>query len=195
MASAWIRTITNSTPLTIRFTQSDPMMHPVIEQSHNVRIVEQNVQNPQGNVQVQSGQTIEVAPGGSLTASWFAIPWQGYGQLVVEGNGKRVVFTTGPKNGSDYLIVNGVYREDLRIGAQHGWQNLEMAVNINDSGEPVFVPGNLQDFGLLQKALWELGKWLISHFLGQSAQTAETARFAQEMEDAEQAPAADQPVG
>lgn len=170
MASAWIRTITNTTPLTIRFIQFDPMMHPTIEQSHNVRIVEQNVQNPHGGVQVQSGQTIEVAPGGSLTASWFAIPWQGYGQLIVESsNNKRVMLTTGPKNGSDYLIVNNTINESLRIGAQHGWQNLELSVNINDSGEPVFVPGNLQDFGFLQKALMDLGIWLLKTLLGQNA--------------------------
>jgi len=179
MASAWIRTITNSTPLTIRFIQSDPMMHPTIEQSHNVRIVEQNVQNPQGGVQVQSGQTIEIAPGGSLTASWFAIPWQGYGQLVIEGNNRRAVFTTGPKNGNDYLIVNGTINESLRIGQQHGWQNLELSVNMNDDGQPVFVPGNLQDFGFLQKALWDLGVWLLSHFLGQGPKAA----FVQEEAD------------
>ncbi|MFZ5636137.1 MAG: hypothetical protein ACOY82_06070 [Pseudomonadota bacterium] len=160
MASAWIRTITNSTQLTIRFIQSDPMMHPVIEQSENVRILEQNVQNPHG-VQVQSGQTIEVGPGGSLTASWFAIPWQGYGKLVVQGPHSTTIFMTGPKNGSDYLIVNGTIDESLRIGGQNAWQNLELFVDINTEGRPVFRPGGLQDLTLLQQGLWELGKWIL----------------------------------
>lgn len=169
MASAWIRTITNSTQHTLQFIQSDPMMHPTIEQSHNVRIVEQGIQNPQGNVQVQSGQTIEVGPGGSLTASWFAIPWQGYGSLVFKNGDRHLTFTTGPKNGVDYLIVNGAFNETLRIGNQHGWQNLELALNFNTQGEPVWVVVNQQDFGFLQKALLDLGVWVLKQLLGQKS--------------------------
>ena len=166
MASAWIRQITNSTQHTLQFILSDPMMHPTIEQSHNVRIVEQGIQNPQGNVQVQSGQTIEVGPGGSLTASWFAIPWQGYGTLVFKNGNRKVTFTTGPKNGIDYLIVNDSFNETLRIGNQHGWQNLELSININEQGEPVWTVGNMQDFDFLKKPLYDLGRWLLDQLLG-----------------------------
>ena len=167
MASAWITRITNSTQHTLQFIQSDPMMHPTIEQSQNVRIVEQGVQNPQGGVQVQSGQTIEVGPGGSLSASWFAIPWHGYGTLVFKNGNKQITFTTGPKDGADYLIVNGAINEALKIGNQHGWQNLELSVNINDDGEPAWVVGSTQDFSFLQKALYELGQWMLKYLLSQ----------------------------
>ena len=166
MASAWIKTITNSTQHTLQFIQSDPMMHPTIEQSHKVRIVEQNNNNPQGGVQVQSGQTIEIAPGGSLTANWFAIPWQGSGTLVFKKGDRHVTFTTGPKNGVDYLIVDGVVDETIRIGQQHGWQNLELSLNISDEKGPVLTPGNMQDFGFLQKALLDLAYRLLQYLLG-----------------------------
>lgn len=136
------------------------MMHPVIEQSQNVRIVEQNIQNPHG-VQVQSGRTIEVSPGGSLTASWFAIPWQGFGTLVVEGPNTMTIFTTRSMNGFDYLILDGRINEKLRIGNEHHWQNLEFHVDINTNGRPMFTPGNLQDFSGLQKALVDVGRWLL----------------------------------
>lgn len=177
MASAWITRINNSTPHTLQFIQSDPMMHPTIEQSQHVRIVEQGVQNPHGGVQVQSGQTIEVGPGGWLTASWFAIPWHGFGTLVFRNGNKHVTFTTGPKNGVDYLIVNGTIDEKLRIGQQHGWQNLELSVNINDDGQPVWVVGNMQDFGFLQQALYELGVRLLRYLLPQLSQSSEPSEF------------------
>lgn len=92
------------------------------------------------------------------------------------------MFATGPKNGSDYLIVNSTINESLRIGAQHGWQNLELSVNINDSGEPVFVPGNLQDFGFLQKALMDLGMWLLRYLPGQNARAEFTTEEADSSE-------------
>ena len=59
MASAWITSIENNSSRTVKFIQIDRNMHPVIETSSHVRIVEQGVSDPQKR-QVQSGQTIEV---------------------------------------------------------------------------------------------------------------------------------------
>jgi len=164
MASAWITSIVNSSSHTLRFIQSDPNMHPVIASSSGVKIVEQGVQNPQG-VQVQSGQTIEVAPGGQLTASWFAIPWNGFGTLKIKNNDKELVYTTGPQDGKDYLMINGAVTKSIPIGQQNAWQNLEFSVTVSDDGGLLFTPGNAQDFSELQGVLLDLAEKLLEMLL------------------------------
>ncbi|MGH8493389.1 MAG: hypothetical protein ACRERR_09840 [Moraxellaceae bacterium] len=152
MASGWIVRITNNSNYEFIFRQTDNNMHPVIGSSNGVDIIEQGVQNPQ-NVQVQSGQQIRVRPGGRLTASWFAIPWQGWGNLAISHNNNIVNTTTGPHEGKDYLIFDGVADKALFIGQQHGWQNVEFEVEIDNKGGMVFKPVGGNDFDWLRKQL------------------------------------------
>jgi hypothetical protein len=69
MSFAWIVCIRNQSNSNVIFRQSDPDKHPVINSSQNVTIIEQNVVNPSGGIQVQSGNAIQIGPGGMLTAS------------------------------------------------------------------------------------------------------------------------------
>lgn len=155
MASGWITRITNNSQYEFIFRQIDNNMHPVITSNNGVDILEQGVSNPQ-NVQVQSGQQIRVRPGGSLSASWFAIPWNGWGSLTIRHNNNSVVVVTGPHDGKDYLIFDGVVDKALFIGNQHAWQNVEFEIAIDDKGGMVFKPIGGNDFDWLRQKLLEL---------------------------------------
>jgi len=165
MASGWIVSIVNNSAYEFVFRQTDNNMHPVIGNSSNVDIVEQNISNPQ-NVQVQSGQRIRVRPHGRLSASWFAIPWLGWGNLEITHNANRQNLVTGPDNGTDYLIFDGVADKKIPIGQQHGWQNVEFEVVIDEKGGFIFNPVGGNDFDWMRKMLFEFAIDLFRKLLG-----------------------------
>ena len=151
MASAWITSIENNSSHAVRFIQIDRNMHPVIETSSHVRIVEQGVSDPQKR-QVQSGQTIEVLPKGRLTATWFAIPWKDWGTLEIAIN-HSLIYTIGPSGDKDHLIVSGQVDENFPIGGVGMWENVEFKVVIDDVKGIVFVPVDSIGYTALQYLL------------------------------------------
>jgi hypothetical protein len=156
MASAWIVSIVNNSKEEFIFQQTDPNMHPVIEDSSGgVEIVEQHIQNPQ-RVQVQSGQHIRVPAGARLKSSWFAIPWQGWGNLEISHGDKRQNIVTGPQGGKDYMIFDGAVNTNILIGNQNAWQNVEFEVTIDSEKGLVFKPIGNNDFDWLRQALIDI---------------------------------------
>lgn len=151
MAAAWITSVENNSSRTIRFIQTDQHMHPVIETSSRVRIVEQGVSDPRKR-QVQSGQTIEVLPNGRLTATWFAIPWKDWGALEIAIN-HSLIYTVGPSGDKDYLIVSGQVDENFPIGGVGMWENVEFKIVIDDVKGIVFVPVDSIGYTALQYLL------------------------------------------
>lgn len=159
MSSAWITSIENNSSHTVRFIQTDDHMHPVIETSSGVRIVEQGVANPRG-VQVRKGQTIEVQPRGRLTANWFSIPWDGWGKLEIAIK-HSLIYTIGPVDKKDYLIVSGQTDMNFPIGREGMWDNLELKVVIDDAKGIVFVPVGSVSYDALQYLLGGAGTALL----------------------------------
>ncbi len=151
MASAWITSIENNSSHAVRFIQVDRNMHPVIETSSHVNIVDRGIVNPQ-KCQVRSGETIEVLPKGRLTANWFAIPWQGWGTLEIAIN-HSLVYTTGPSDGKDYLMVSGQTDKNFPIGATGMWENVAFKVILDDVKGIVFEPVDSVGYTALQHLL------------------------------------------
>jgi hypothetical protein len=151
MASAWITSIENNSSHPVRFIQVDRNMHPVIETSSHVNIVDRGIVDPQ-KCQVRSGETIEVLPKGRLTANWFAIPWQGWGTLEIAIN-HSLVYTVGPSDGKDYLIVSGQTDKRFLIGGEGMWENVAFKVSIDDAKGIVFEPVDSVGYTALQYLL------------------------------------------
>ena len=162
MTMAWVKRVSNNSSAQITLRQEDPTYHPVINASSGVSLPEQHLTNPEG-VQVQSGQSIVISPGGWIECDWFVIPWRGSGKLELIGppphRSQSVVL--GDANSFDYLIFDGTVNEQLKIAGKNSWSNAEFTIEIDDDKGVVFKPPSISDFDWLRKQLIELGMNLL----------------------------------